>query len=99
MLRNFSSNVNIDDDDDININYNIGSKDVPIIIKNKEVSLYLSPQEMFEKELSLKKLSELCEVNGRYSVLTRVCYIDSEHSGNDDVTDWKTLGEQIYKET
>ena len=86
ILREFSSNTN----------NSVGSDDMYIIHKKKEVSLYLTPSEVLNTDLLVKKLCELCVVNGRYSILTRVCYIDCASFDSDDVTDWKTLEGQIY---
>jgi len=60
----------------------------------RETALYLTLDEMLDLGYLYGKLIHLCKPGQRYSVITRVCFINKDIS-SDNVTDWRTLGDQI----
>ena len=59
----------------------------------REIALYLT-LEMFNLGYIYNKFIHSCKSEQRYSIITRVCFINKDFI-SDDVTDWKTLGDQI----
>ena len=62
--------------------------------RKRETVLYLTPDQMFNLNYVYDKLREICISEQRYSVLTRICFINKDFN-SDNVTDWRTLGDQI----
>lgn len=62
--------------------------------KIREIVLYLTIDEMFDLGYLYDKLIHLCKPGQRYSIITRVCFINKDFS-SDNVTDWRSLGDQM----
>ncbi len=62
--------------------------------KTRETVLHLTPDEMFDLGYLYNKLIHSCKPGQRYSVITRVCFRNKDFI-SDNVTDWKSLGDQI----
>lgn len=54
--------------------------------KIRETALYLTLNEMFDLGYIYDKLIHLCKPGQRYSVITRVCFVNKDFS-SDNVTD------------
>jgi len=52
----------------------------------RETALYLTLDEMFDLAYLYDKLKHLCKSGQRYSVITRVCFVNKDFS-SDNVTD------------
>lgn len=61
-----------------------------ISLKKKEQALYLSIFDFMNFDIFYRHIISTCNINTRYSILIRVCYIN-----NSEVTDWRTLGDQM----
>ena len=59
-------------------------------LKKKEQALYLSIFDFMNFDIFYRHIISTCNINTRYSILIRVCYIN-----NSEVTDWRTLGDQM----
>ena len=62
--------------------------------KKRESVLYLTYDEIFNLSYLYNKLTHMCKFGQRFSLLTRVCFVNKDFD-SDNVTDWKSLGEQI----
>lgn len=66
ILRNFSSCIRCYEP----------NENIYLESRNKEFSLYLSKKEMLETNVAINKLLNVCVEDCRYSLLTRVSYIN-----------------------
>jgi hypothetical protein len=89
------SNMNIKDNLDIVNVY-------PLKKKKKELTLYIEYNMFDDYNYIFKELSSFFSLNNRYSIITRVCYINKdnymyrdEDIGEGGYIQWKTLGDQI----
>lgn len=70
------------------------TNDVTKLNKKKDFWVYFAFHDIYNFNHVYDKFKDLSEANTRYSILTKVCYINNS-SISDDITDWKMLGEQI----